>query len=666
MKWCSVAVVLGAGIALAQQPERSGQVLRIGVDLVQVDATVTDGRGRHVPDLTADDFEVRQDGRPQRITAFSYVRLAPATTPASAPPASGRATGPLGPSAALRPDQVRRTIAIIVDDLGLSFESAYRARELLRRFLDTQMQRGDLVAILRTGAGSGALQQFTSDRRMLDAAVERVRYNMLSRVAAFTAATPEEQAFERSRNEIFTAGTLGAINYVIRGIGALPGRKSVIVLSDGFRLADADDSHSRVLGAMRDLVDAANRAGVVVYTIDTRGLMVTGPSAEDRDASAAEGRADELRATQDGLHFLAQETGGLFVRNTNDLGAGVQRALDDQQGYYLLGYTPESGTFATGARPRFHRLAVRMKRPGLRVRSRRGFFGVPDRVAASPTPANRMVAAVTSPFAGGDIRLRLSSFFGQDAKAGSVVLSVMHIDARDLTFTAQPDGTMAAELETLAVTFAEDGQVADQNSRRYKFSMRPEAHAQALAQGLIYRIRVPLKRPGPYQLRIALRDVGSGRIGSASQFVEVPDVRKGRLALSGLLIEGTKRTTPDEADNVVEHEDPRATVALRAFRQGTSATYFCEVYNARRGKDGRPQLESTTRLFRDGVEVFNSPPRAVDITNDGKRAIAAGMLQFGASMPPASYMFEVTVVDKLAKKNNRSTQTIDFEVIADR
>lgn len=659
MKWCSVAVVLGAGIALAQQPERSGQVLRIGVDLVQVDATVTDARGRHVPDLTAGDFEVLQDGRPQRVTAFSYVRVAPSVEPAAA----GRVTGPLGPSAALKPDQVRRTIAIVVDDLGLSFESAYRAREVLRKFLDTQMQRGDLVAILRTGAGSGALQQFTSDRRVLDAAVERVRYNMLSRVAPFTAGGEAEQAFERSRNEIFTAGTLGAITYVIRGIGALPGRKSVIVLSDGFRLTDADDSPGRVFDAMRQLVDAANRAGVVVYTIDTRGLVVTGPTAEDRDAAAAEGRAEELRATQDGLHFLAQETGGLFLRDNNDLGAGVQRALDDQQGYYLLGYAPDSATFSTGTRPRYHRLSVRVKRPGLRVRSRRGFFGVPDRIAAPPTPANRMVAAVTSPFAGGDIRLRLSSFFGHDAKAGSVVLSVMHIDARDLTFTAQPDGTRSAELETLAVTFAEDGQVADQNSRRYKFSMPEEAHARALAQGLIYRIRVPLKRPGPYQLRIALRDSGSDRIGSASQFVDVPDVKKGRLALSGLVIEGSKRTTPEEADNVVEHEDPRATVALRAFRQGTSATYFCEVYNARRGKDNRPQLESTTRLYRDGVEVFNSAPRAVELAGDGKRTIAAGMLQFGPSMPPASYLFEVTVVDKLAKKNNRSTQTIDFEVI---
>jgi VWFA-related protein len=654
-----VAAAIGTAgpLALAQrpanQPTRSQEVLRIGVDLVRVDATVTDARGRPVTDLTADDFEIVQDGKPRPISTFAFVRTADAPTESPAP-------APVAPRLPVPRDQIRRTIAIVVDDLGLSFESMYRVREVLKKFLDTQMQRGDLVAILRTGAGSGALQQFTTDRRQLDAAIERIRFNLMARVSPFTAGEAD-RPIEEFRNEIFTAGTLGAISYVIRGVADLPGRKSVIVLSDGFRLTDADGTYGgRVITAMQSLVDAANRASVVIHTIDARGLVVTGPSAADADPETSEQRAEELRATQDGLGYLADETGGLFVRNNNDIGAGVRRVLDEQ-GYYLLGYVPDRATFET-PRPRFHRLTVRVKRPGLRVRSRRGFLGVADRTAKPPTAASRMISAVTSPFAGGDVRLRLSSFFGYEPKTGAVALSVMHIDARDLTFTTDANGQRASEIEVLAVTFDEDGGITNQNSRRFTFRMPEDAYTRALERGFVYRIRVPLKKPGPYQLRVALRDVGADRIGSASQFIEVPDVKKGRLTLSGLVIDGTKAKS--DADNAVEHEDPGATVAVRMFRQGTQATYFSEIYNAKRGKDGNTDLTVQSRMFRDGAEVFTSGPRPVErIPSAGGRDVVAGILQFGNALPPGSYLFEITVTDKLAKKTARATQTIDFEVV---
>jgi VWFA-related protein len=635
---------------------RSSQVLRVGVDLVQIDATVTDRRGRHVADLTAEDFVVLQDGRPQRISTFAYVRGPAASTAPNASPAA-----PAGPSRPIAPDQVRRTIAIIVDDLGLSFESMARARDAVRHFLDKQMQRGDLVAIIRTGAGSGALQQFTSDRRILDAAVERIRWNMMARVSAFLG-PGDNDVTDAFRREVFSAGTLGAIEYIVRGVAALPGRKSVIVLSDGFRMLDTDGNSGRVLDGMHRLVDAANRAGVVIHAIDARGLVVTGPGAADTTPEQTDARREELAATQDGLGMLADETGGLFMRNQNDIPRGVERVLEDQQGYYLLGYVPERSTFGS-ARPRFHKLAVRVNRPDLRVRSRRGFLGRADDAPKPVTAASRMVSAVMSPFAGGDIRLRLSSYFGHDAKIGPVMLSVMHVNAGDLTFTAEADGTRSAQIEALAVTFDADGQVADQNSRSFTFRMPEEAYARALNRGFVYRIRVPLKRAGPYQLRIALRDVRGDRIGSASQFIEIPDVKKGRLALSGLVIDGSKQRARPEADNAVDHEDPGPTVALRTFRQGTDATYFCEIYNAQRGRDGKPQLESATRLFREGIEVFKSAPRVVELPDAKRPTVASGILRFLDNMMPGNYILEVTVTDRLAKKHSRVTQTIDFEVV---
>src|SRR5262245_15217160 len=149
----------------SQSPAQSTPTIRVGVDLVRIDATVTDERGRHVPDLSSRDFEVLQDGRRQTITTFAYVAAGDSSS------LTGGVATPPGLARTPSADQVRRTIAIVVDDLGLSFESTYRVREQLRKFVDREVQPGDLVAILRTGAGMGALQQFTTDRRMLHAAV---------------------------------------------------------------------------------------------------------------------------------------------------------------------------------------------------------------------------------------------------------------------------------------------------------------------------------------------------------------------------------------------------------------------------------------------------------------------------------------------------------------
>ncbi len=640
-----------------QAPARPTPVIRLGVDLVRVDATVTDGQGRHVPDLTAGDFEVLQDGKPQTISLVNYVRLDSA--PAGAV-AGARPSGP-GPTRPLAPHEIRRTIALVVDDLGLSFESIARVRTLLRRFLDTQIQPGDLVAILRTGAGMGALQQFTSDRRMLQAAVDGLRWNKIGRVTLYGSPFAEIDPLDKLRTESYSAVTLGAVTYVIRGLSELPGRKSVIVLSDGFRLTDSDGKYGRVLGALRAVAEASNRSGVVVYGIDMHGLAATGPTAADPSTTTATARAVELRGSQEAFGTLTAETGGLFIRNANDLTAGLARILDDHRGYYLLGYVPDGSTFK-GANTRFHTLNVRVKRPGLLVRSRSGFLSVPDEQMKRASPENRMVAAVTSPFAGGDIRLHLSSFFGHDEKVGAFVTSVMHLDARDLTFAERADGTRTADIETLAATFGDNGDVADRSSLRYTFTLTANAHARALSAGLVYRMQVPLKRPGPYQLRIALRDVASDRIGSASRFIDVPDVKKGQLTLSGLIVEGVARTAaaggPDDAAR-----DPQSSLAVRVFRQGTDASYVCSVYNARLGNDRLPQLESEVRLYREGTEVFRNTLRGTLPVPAGTGTLIGGVLNLGANTPPGAYVLELTVFDRLAKKAARATQTVDFDVI---
>ena len=228
-------------------------------------------------DLDASDFEISEDGRKQTISNCNYIR--PEATP------DQQSTS--APSVHLPQRQtVRRTMALVVDDLGLTFESTSRVRTALHHFMDRQMLPGDLVAIVRTSAGMGALQQFTTDRRMLHAAVDRIRFNLNGRgtVAAFALPGPHggsanqdgvggwragsgrqagaaatagfgrgmqafEAARERDRQLNLTVGSLGAVRFVLDGLLRMPGRKSIVLVSEGFAMYDETGDRSRLSDA---------------------------------------------------------------------------------------------------------------------------------------------------------------------------------------------------------------------------------------------------------------------------------------------------------------------------------------------------------------------------------------------------------------------------------
>ena len=161
-------------------------------------------------------------------------------------------------------------------------------------------------------------------------------------------------------------------------------------------------------------------------------------------------RSQKLFDTQGGLIFLAQQTGGFSIRNTNDLSGGVRRVIEDQKGYYLIGYRPQGATFDR----RYHRISANVKRPGLKLRTRTGFYGVADENlhSAPRTREQQLFAALTSPFASGDVHLRLTSLFANNAQVGSYVRSMMFIDPHDLKFNATPDGKEKTIFDVIGVT----------------------------------------------------------------------------------------------------------------------------------------------------------------------------------------------------------------------
>ncbi|MGB7923089.1 MAG: VWA domain-containing protein [Pyrinomonadaceae bacterium] len=717
-----LVLLLSAAVAFAQQPSQEQKppqpspqqgvaptandddVVRITTNLVQVDALVVDKKGRQVTDLRPEDFEITEDGRTQRITNFSYVELAPAADALPSAEASrADKNAPPVPPVRLRPEQVRRTIALVVDDLSLSFESAKLAREALRNFVNKQMQPGDLVAIIRTTGGIGALQQFTSDKRHLYSSIERVRGSITGRnsVGAFGPVTSMDQRSNRRteledelrrnpedeineyREELFAVGTLGALNYVVRGLNDLPGRKAVVLISDGLPVFDSRGRSDRILEALRRLADLSNRAAVVIYTMDSRGLQPFGLTAADNTMGYSLDQLDRLLRdqrrfyfeSQNGLNYLAQQTGGLFIHDTNDLSGGFRRVLEDQRGYYLLGYRPSESTFdpATGGR-RFHKLSVKVTRPGLRIRSRNGFYGVTDEQAhpVRRTREDQLLGALTSPFGSGEIRTRLTSLFGNDPRSSSFMRSMVYIDAHDLTFKTQPDGTRKANLDVVAITFGDNGRALDQVDRTYELRLKDEEYERLMKYGLIYTLNVPVKKAGAYQLRVAVRDATSERVGSASQFIEVPNLTKNRLALSGIVVGGmtpskTSKPVANEAVDPATLYDPQASPAVRRLSHGMILDYGYVIYNAQLDRaTGRPNLLTQVRLFREGQQVFAGKelPFNPDKQSDLKRLVASGRLQLGTQLPPGEYVLQVIVTDPLAKEKYRTTsQWIDFEIL---
>jgi hypothetical protein len=387
------------------------------------------------------------------------------------------------------------------------------------------------------------------------------------------------------------------------------------------------------------------------------------------NALADQRRTDNIEA-QTVLSYLAQQTGGIAVRNRNDLGAGLEQILDDQKGYYLLGYRPdESSSAAKGASRRFHHLDVKVKRSGLHARGRTGFYGTigEDKPAKQLTPDEQLAAALTSSLAADGVRLRLTSLFMNDSTKGSIMRSLLQVDPHDLTITEEPTKSHKVILDVVALNFADNGRVVDQFAQTQALDIQPEAYAAVLRDGLIYEFDVPIKQPGAYQLRIAVRDATSGRVGAAGQFVEVPDLSKDRLALSGIIVNGTLAAPADGSTTAVA-PDPgqQAGAALRRLRTGMILNYGYTIYNARiDSATNAPQLQTQMRLFRDGKQVFAGKvlPYALRSQADLKRLQAGGRIHLGPELVPGAYVLQVMVTDLLGKDPFRtSTQWIDFEI----
>jgi hypothetical protein len=416
-------------------------------------------------------------------------------------------------------------------------------------------------------------------------------------------------------------------------------------------------------------VDTANRASVVVYTLNPAGLETLLPGASSDAGTAADPaearQADrELRA---GLEEMARDTGGLAIADTNDLAGAVKQVLEDQKGYYLLGYEPET---VADTSPRFHKIGIKVKRAGLRVRSRKGFYASSASWDQPPPPPG-IIDTLLSPFAAVDVPLRLTPLFSHDAARGSFLRCLVHVDAANLTFVDEDDQNRKVVLEAAAISFGANGRLVERAGGTYTVRLATAAADAARRSGFVLTLDLPVKDAGAHQVRAAVRDVASGRAGSASQFLDVPELRKGRLGLSGIVMSGADATrqAPPDAAKASEAEapvDPDTTSAVRRFRGGAKVTYAFGVYNARReAASANPKLDLFLNVYREGrrIQTLPAPPVVSSSSGEGPVAIA-GAFRLGSAMPPGTYTLEVLVADTLrGRKTAAAVQWIDFEIV---
>ena len=640
--WLVTSVALAAGVVLGAQaaPQESTiqppVTFRSEINYVEVDARVLDAQGAFVPGLTATDFQVMEDGKPQKVDAFSFINI----------PVERQAR-PLFAKAPIERDVADnitgydgRVYIIVLDDQHTHPLRSQRLKAAARQFVQRYMGANDTAAIVYTSGRTDVAQEFTNSQRRLLASVDKfmgrkLRSSTLERLdeEARTRGTRQQgdridDPFDQER-AMTARTTLDSLRDLSNYLAGISGRrKAIIYFSEGvdydiYDVFSTSGGASAVLQASRDAVAAATRANVSIYGIDPRGL---GAGSDDlievqdtpQDASLNLGLSsfgNEVQRSQDSLRVLSNETGGFAVVNRNDMATAFERVVADNSAYYLLGYY-SSNEKRDG---RFRKIEVKVTRPGLSVRSRKGYVAARGRAEAKDDgrTAPELRAALASPLPTSALPLALAAavFKGGDGK-GAVVISTL-MAARDLELV-EKDGTFNNNLEVVVTAANYAGKSFPGDRATLTLALKPDSVQRLRAGGfrILNAIDLP---PGRYQLRVAAREGNTKRAGSVTYDLDVPDFSKEKLSISGLaLTSATSGLIP-----TARPKDPLAKMlpgpmtTYRDFVQGDELALFAEIYDntkqphkvdieaSLRAEGGQAVFQ--TREERDSSELAGGP-----------------------------------------------------------
>jgi len=704
-----------------QKPEQEpvpDDIIRITTSLVQTDVVIVDKDDHVIPDIKLDEIKVSDNGKRQDVKFLEFV------TPDAAPRIEGNLSiaGRSVESDAARnlsAGELRRVFAFVIDDLTIPFEDIPTVRKLLTDFTDNQMREGDLVAIVRVVGGTGLLQQFTSDKRILRTAIERIT-PQLTAMSAFNNLPSEEMIRQNlanltggvisgensnrsvdsinaannnldGSNEGATRGyrvlsTLVTASELTNSMKTLPGRKSLVLISGGLPLAETSQKQEEIgdqLGAapvsipetrsyiagvndvLRKMIDRATRAGVVINTLDIRGMQAnrgvsrfTDPGNEGTSSLGGGGTMGQGRAPnmgmfdnlsldtmtgRQGLQVLAQSTGGVSAINTNNFKDAMDRILA-RSSYYMLAYTPTEA-FDN----KFHKLEIKVTRPGAHVYARQGYVATAEPPRTNETREAVIVRAAMSPLAKRevDVAARLQYRFLPDARA-QLDINLL-LNANQLTFKQDADKTYTSNFDVVGFLMNSTGKTEGGFSQTVNAKLSESDYKRALTTGISFTAHADLPA-GTYQLRGVVRDTETGKLGTVSQYLEVPDLTKKRLTASSIFLFGV---------NLQAGSKPEPMNALRQLPRAEDLRYAVVVYNGKLS-DGKSQLRAQTIISRDGKIVYQEPEALITAEAATNQVAKVGQLGLQKARP-GHYILTIVITDPQADKQSRTIiRNVDF------
>jgi VWFA-related protein len=660
-----------------QQPQKAPS-FRVRTDVVSVDVVVRDKSGAVVTDLKPQDFEIREDDKPQQIVTFTFQQVTGKTPPpmetadllaaAQTKLAAENAHTPTGTQAEAAAAQVpmssaelagRRLIVLLFDTSSMQPEDVQRAVDSANKYVSTSMTESDLIAVATIGSSLQVLTDFTAERERVAAALAKLGYTEGTAEpppSASTAATDEEEAASDDETESADAAELDMFNNDLRlralralaeTLAPIEQRKAILYFSAGMQRSGEDNQVE-----LRAAINAAVRANVSIYPVDSRGLQAVVPGgdasrASGRGSSLFSGRAvsrqfSTLAAQQETLTSLASDTGGRAFTDTNDMGEAFAKVSSDLSAYYLLGYSSTN----PAKDGRFRRIQVRVKRDGLHVESRAGYYA--ERDFAHTSRADResdlqnMLFAALSPtdlpvlVTPGYFRLTNDSYY--------VPVAV-----------AVPGSAVPIPPNKDKVTLDIAGFVRDEQGRpvgRIRQTLElPAAGADTLAgKQVLYQSGLTLP-PGRFAVKVVVRENESGLAGSYEAPIVVPDLKRDPVKVSSILLSTQLQPAPKgKTDNPLVRDGvqllPNVTHVVGRNQQ---IYFYYEVYDPAESGGPKPDVRTSLAFYRGKVKVFETPPVERTALDAASRHAAIFQFQVPADgFKPGLYTCQINIIDSVA------------------
>jgi VWFA-related protein len=682
--------------AATPRPQKSPPPITFGVQVqyVVVDAIVTDRDGNAVRDLTRDDFEVREDGKPQSLELLTLVNL---PSPVVDRPAMQRSVPPdvrtnAKPTAG-------RLYVIVLDDLHTSALRSNEVRRAARRFLEQYFGEGDVGAVVHTSGRSDASQDLTSDRRLLLAAADKfmgrkLRSATLNRIDSYnlnrsSGLSTENRDIDEPQRGYYARSTLDALKGVATALGGVRRqRKAVLFISEGidydiwntFTNRDA----STILDATREAIDAATRSNTSIYSLDPRGLHTMGdemmelsPVMDPTLGLDSAGLRKEQLLAEDSLRVLADQTVGRAAVSSNDFDGAFEQVVKDQSVYYLLGYRPVSEK----QDGRFHKLSVKVRRPDLTVRARPGYWAQRKSTASTKlagegdsAATGALHALLAQPVQEGGLPLAIhaAAFRGVYANEAAVMITV-EVGAGGFRFE-EKDGKFHDQLDlsVSAVDASGDAKEKGKGSNKgtgkdtkLQLDLRPETRRSVDAGGLRAIVALDL-RPGRYQIRAAARAANTEATGSVFYDIEVPDFRDAPLSLSGLALSSSAASAIPTVGtfDLLKSVLPAPATTLREFSAADTLAVVAEVYDTE--TKVVHTVDVTTSVSDEaGVVVFRSEQKQETELRSDLRPFAFAPKTFVPlkGLSPGPHVLRVEARSRLGK-GAFAAREVPFSVIA--